>query len=461
MTGFYRPSEDEFKAIWNGAIFVLDANVLLNLYRYPTKASQDLLGALGKLSDRLWLPYQAALEYQRNRLGVIAEQKKRFADVRTLIDDTKTKLNSQISSLQLKKRHSSIDVEEFLSGFESLTKAFLETLRKLEEAQPNVFDDDQMRNSIDDLLSGKIGPITFDQIMLNELYKEGERRYEVEMPPGYMDAKKEKSGEPDSFQYASLVYKRKFGDLVLWKQIISYTKEKAVRCLVLLTDDEKEDWWWAVDSQGEKRIGPRPELVEEIKREGQVDYFYMYNSEQFLKYSKEYLQAEVSEESISQVREVRLIRTVPRSVEDLQRFAFQAEEAVFEWLVSQHPASRVEKNRMGFPDFILYNDEGQGTGFEVKVLRDPRHVLLRLKDTTYRAYYEINERGLQGVTIVIVMETIEGLDEAVRLSRRHRDLPANVKILFGLIETREDESEPPTFRPIAEFTRERDLFNDV
>src|ERR1039458_8581926 len=95
MIGFYRPSDDEFKAIWSKATFVLDANVLLNLYRYPTNASHDLLKALAKLSGRLWLPYHAALEYQRNRLNVIAEQKKRFADVRNLIEETTNTLNSQ------------------------------------------------------------------------------------------------------------------------------------------------------------------------------------------------------------------------------------------------------------------------------------------------------------------------------------------------------------------------------
>lgn len=103
MIGFYRPSDDEFRAIWTKATFVLDANVLLNLYRYPAKARQDLLGALSKLSGRLWLPYHAALEYQRNRLGVIAEQKKRFADVRNLIEETAANLRSQFAKLHSRK----------------------------------------------------------------------------------------------------------------------------------------------------------------------------------------------------------------------------------------------------------------------------------------------------------------------------------------------------------------------
>lgn len=458
MIGFYRPTDAEFKEIWDNAMFVLDANVLLNLYRYPTKASQDLLGALVKLSDRLWLPYQAALEYQRNRLAVVAEQKKRFSDVRNLIGETTTNLHTEIGKLQLKKRHSSIDAQEFLTGIDSLTKSFLEHLGTLEEAQRNVSDEDQMRNDIDNVLSGKIGSLTFDQNRLNDIYKQGEMRYAIEMPPGYMDGKKEKSGEPDSFQYGGLVYKRKFGDLIIWQQIIEHAKTKAIKYLVLLTDDEKGDWWWTVDSQGKKTIGPRPELVEEIKREGEVDLFYMYNSEQFLQYSKQYLQADVSDESINQVREVRLTRMSNRSFGDMQRFAFVAEEAVFTWLISRYPSARIEKNAIGFPDFIAYEEDSRKTGFELKVFREPRSILMRLRETIYRSYYEINEKRLDSITIIFATETIESLDEAIRFSRRHKEFPPNVGILFGLLEFQGEDSRL-VFKPVTDFARGETIFD--
>jgi len=460
MIGFYRLSDDEFKLIWNKATFVLDANVLLNLYRYPAKASEDLLGALAKLSDRLWLPYHAALEYQRNRLVVVAEQKKRFADVRNLIEETTSNLHTQIAQLQLKKKHSTIDVDEFLVGFDGLTKAFLENLAKLEEAQPSVSHEDKMRNDIDTVLSGKIGPVTFNQDRLNEIYKHGETRYAIKMPPGYMDAKKEKSGEPDSFQYGGLIYKRQFGDLILWQQIIAHAKAKRIKYLVLLTDDEKDDWWWTVDAQGKNRIGPRPELVEEIKREGEVDFFYMYNAEQFLKYSKQYVQAEVSDESINQVREVRLTRASNRSFKDMQQFASVAEEAMLEWLESCYPSSRIERNKFGFPDFIVYEKDNHRSGFELKVFRDPRSFLMRVRDTVYRGYYEINEGRLDNVTFVFATETTEVLEEAIRISNRQKDLPSKVRILFGLLETQE-ETSLVVFKPVADFQREKSLFDEV
>jgi len=76
--GFYPPSDEDLKELWSKSLFVLDANVLLNLYRYPEKARADLLTVIRKIKDRVWVPYQAALEYQVNRLTVIAEQKEKF-----------------------------------------------------------------------------------------------------------------------------------------------------------------------------------------------------------------------------------------------------------------------------------------------------------------------------------------------------------------------------------------------
>src|SRR5205085_2360588 len=100
------------------------------------------------------------------------------------------------------------------------------------------------------------------------------------------------------YTYGGVIYEKKFGDLILWKQIIAHSKTLGNSSIVFLTDDEKQDWWWTVESQGRKRLGPRPELVDELIREGGSRGFYIYNSVQFLSYAKVHLQAEISQESI-------------------------------------------------------------------------------------------------------------------------------------------------------------------
>jgi hypothetical protein len=43
LSEFYKPTEAEFKEIWEQCVFVFDTNVLLNLYRYPKNTTKKLL----------------------------------------------------------------------------------------------------------------------------------------------------------------------------------------------------------------------------------------------------------------------------------------------------------------------------------------------------------------------------------------------------------------------------------
>src|SRR5262245_43837167 len=79
--GYYRPTEEEFSALWEECVFAFDANVLLNVYRYTQATRESFLEILSRLKERIWLPHQAAWEYQENRLGVISDQHKPYEDI--------------------------------------------------------------------------------------------------------------------------------------------------------------------------------------------------------------------------------------------------------------------------------------------------------------------------------------------------------------------------------------------
>ena len=63
----YRPSEEWFASHWETGAIVLDANILLDLYRYSPTSRDEILDVLEQYKKQLWLPYQAAEEYHRNR----------------------------------------------------------------------------------------------------------------------------------------------------------------------------------------------------------------------------------------------------------------------------------------------------------------------------------------------------------------------------------------------------------
>jgi hypothetical protein len=70
--GYRVPSASELDSALRSALVVVDANVLLNLYRYNESTRDDLLGVLRALEARLWVPNQVLREFWRNRLGVLA-----------------------------------------------------------------------------------------------------------------------------------------------------------------------------------------------------------------------------------------------------------------------------------------------------------------------------------------------------------------------------------------------------
>lgn len=122
---------------------------------------------------------------------------------------------------------------------------------------------------------------------MKELYKEGEKRYELKIPPGYEDKTKEGT--------------RKYGDLILWFQTVDKSKTDK-KPIIFVTDENKGDWWW-LDPKGQI-IGPRAELIEEMLSKTN-NKFYMYRVDPFMEYAKKYLSEEIKQEAIDEVKGIR------------------------------------------------------------------------------------------------------------------------------------------------------------
>lgn len=90
------PSEREKENLWNNCTFVFDTNVLLNLYRYTGNTRRILLEAFKDLKGRMWLPYQVAYEYARNRCDVIYETVEKYNKLETLENDFIKKIAEEL-----------------------------------------------------------------------------------------------------------------------------------------------------------------------------------------------------------------------------------------------------------------------------------------------------------------------------------------------------------------------------
>lgn len=309
-----------FSDLWENGLFVFDANVLLDLYRLPQSASKDLMGVLKnpKFNERIWIGFQVALEFLNNRFEAISDQKNKFSVVRDLVinaiasyAEASNTLRTELSKLKLKQRHSVIDPDvyitsEKISASTSFLSEFLAQLENLDADQADVNDHDFIKDFVFEVFDGKIGT-SFDQSTLDAVCKEGDIRYNAEIPPGFKDKKKE-----GFYAFDGKRYIRKFGDLILWKEIIAKASSEKWKYVVLVTGDVKDDWW---SERRGKRLGPRKELLDEIYKDApSVDTFHMYDTSSFLQYAKAHLDKSIKESSISEAKDLIALNRRERNV---------------------------------------------------------------------------------------------------------------------------------------------------
>lgn len=126
--GYYKPSEREFEQLWNSCIFVLDANVLLNQYRYSEDTSNQFIKIFEQISSRLWIPYQAAFEYQNQRLNVINKQLNQYKDLKEFIDNIEKNFDEKLRPL---KRHPYIDPDTIMKKVKRTFTNIKKSLNKI------------------------------------------------------------------------------------------------------------------------------------------------------------------------------------------------------------------------------------------------------------------------------------------------------------------------------------------
>jgi len=278
FTGYSKKTEKEIKELWQSALITFDTNVILNLYRYSESTRNTILELITKFQDRVFLPYQVALEYNRNRYEVISEQDKSHNQFLEKLNQIENDLNSKIKP-------------PFLSN--DLHKSLSEVFKKVEEEVKLSIDqfqlmlsEDKIFNQVSQIFENKIlEKISNDELV--KLFKEADSRYSKKIPPGYEDIKKE--GD------------KKYGDFIVWTEIIEKAKTEK-KSIILISDERKKDWLWNLKDG--RTIGPRQELVEEIKEKANVS-FHIYSSERFLNYGQNYLNENVNQEAIEEIEGIK------------------------------------------------------------------------------------------------------------------------------------------------------------
>ncbi|MDT8699445.1 PIN-like domain-containing protein [Kluyvera ascorbata] len=313
--GFYTPNASEAEFIWSdrNTIFIFDTNALLNFYSYEQDTRNELFDFLEVIKDRVWLPHQVALEYQMRRLEIIARERDTFHKIDRFFDRINEDISIKlIDELNIKSRLPELakELESFSKKINALIIKFrTEVLERQQELKPDVISHDSIRERFDLIFQDNIGkPFSNDELI--DIYSEGVTRYEDKIPPGYKDRSK---SELDEYIYSGCSYKKEFGDLIIWKQIIDMAKSPDVNSVVFITDEKKEDWWYQIRK---KMIGPLQALQTEIYKETNIEHFKMYDTKSFLEAASVYANVKINKSSLEDILSVNKVNYEHFSIEN-------------------------------------------------------------------------------------------------------------------------------------------------
>ena len=282
------PADSDYSALFTTGMIVLDANVLIDLYRYHKRTRDEFLVVLGNLKERLWFPHQVMKEFWDNRDNVLRDPREVDKTARELAKHAAT-ADRDLRTWAKRVRLPGDRTEDLT---DILSQAFEEVVTKVQEIGvddgrefAHDTNNDPLLMALEPILSGRVGA-AFDDDEQIRVVAEARRRGKERLPPGYMDAGKEGAGP--------------IGDYVLWAQLLEESQGKH-HDVLFVTSDNKEDWW-RKDKDNES-LGPRPELVEELKRSAGVRLF-MLPPESLLDRAGDVLRLPVSEESVQDVKQI-------------------------------------------------------------------------------------------------------------------------------------------------------------
>lgn len=418
----HKPSAAEQTALWQAATFALDTNVLLNVYRYADATREDLFRVLGALSSKIWVPFQVAREFYRNRLEVIQEQSDKYGELESTLQKFLTTIRGSFH------RSAFLRIADVEGQLRPAIETATQLIQERKKLHPDLLHDDTYLERLAALVGSSLGTEP-DSTTLDKRHSDAQARIDRLVPPGYRDAKKP---PPD-----------RYGDVLIWFELLDLAQANK-KPIIFVTDDDKEDWWQIV--RGEK-LGPRPELREEMRRCANVE-FHIYTAARFLETAGKDLDVGIAKSSIDDAsriaaelrqEQLRLPVTSPEdagvdALRDRSHTASKeaflgqvraADVAVGRWLKDEYPNCELSASERGPFDYLIRRDE-KTIAVETRLLRPPLSPIMRtrIRDACIRAFYEISRGTVSDYLLALVATDPQtAMDYSALISERAHDGP--------------------------------------
>lgn len=323
--GFYREPFNKENMTNENTIVVFDTNSLLNVFRFTPEASKEYFEIIQSIQDKIYIPYLVALEFHFHKSETLLLNEINVTKFKNDFSKNWNKVKSDVakklfSSLTFRNDLQQNELTTFLSNLLNSDKLDIES--KLIEKISSI--SDNQKNTFEiliQIMESKTGE-KYTQEWIEEIEKDGEKRYTNNIPPGFNDSSKK-----ESRCYNGIKYQQKFGDLIIWKDIIRKAKEDKIKNVIFVTSDGKRDSktdlnykvYIGKDGGGKDKyqiVGPRIELLEELKNETGADFYLMDE----LEFMKQFSQEEVS---------LQMAKSISNSLLDFAKLDFTKKVSIF------------------------------------------------------------------------------------------------------------------------------------
>lgn len=318
-------------------LIVLDTNVLLELYRQPANISLDVISALKRILNNIYIPRQVYDEYLKNYHKICGDEKKKYKKVTEELSDSLKKLQNDIAKkVGEYRKHNYTDISKLQNNLNEKIKDTQNIITEFEkshhaEIQLNIdfLQNDKVKEFVDLLLNqGNIGEkIPFSKKLL--LLQEGQVRYDNLIPPGFQDSAK--NGEA------------KYGDLFVWKDIITIAKEKNTN-IIFVCNDTKEDWW---EKNKDTPIDLRQELNEEFKETNSSLSIHFLTLDKFFSYLAEELKLGKSKSALQ-------LSALDDTREMLANYEDKISQSIKDYLMTIHIDEELDEEFLETGDENIY-----------------------------------------------------------------------------------------------------------
>lgn len=274
-------------------LYVIDANVLLNLFKFTRSATAEILSAMKQMSSVLFVPHQVMNEFWSNVATVRRGDHHREAagKMSSAHDEMERVIGTWLERTGLVSERDQV-VQRSRNARDDLSRAVSRVIEIFEEVEADASDGQRtILPSLEKTLHGRVGDAPTPE-QRRQWIAEFSTRVAARIPPGFRDAES-KNGESAA------------GDYLIWRQIldrasaVSKERQRPVD-VTFITNDLKDDW------VREPRSSTAPlahrHLIREFAEQTGNGVFRIGTFRALLEVANEHFGAAVSEESRAQAQ---------------------------------------------------------------------------------------------------------------------------------------------------------------